>query len=53
MLTWVCLLGVLHPQMVFGDESNTSGNTAVGMVHPGVLKDRVASPAGALLSVPT
>lgn len=30
-------------QMVFSDDE-TSGTT--GMVHPGVLKDRVASPAG-------
>jgi pyrroline-5-carboxylate reductase len=31
-------------QMVFSDDDG--GSSALGMVHPGVLKDRVASPAG-------
>lgn len=37
-------------QMVFGDDGGSNSSSALGMVHPGVLKDRVASPAGTTIA---
>ncbi|EFN52344.1 hypothetical protein CHLNCDRAFT_36918 [Chlorella variabilis] len=39
-------------QMVFSDDGGggSGGSSSLGMVHPGVLKDRVASPAGTTIA---